>query len=84
MKKEFIIRFIKLLDITYIFSFYVLGAFIHGLLLSSIFSEYNKEKYENKSSFKIFIEICLIFGCIGILVYFTKNLFKSSILSLQY
>jgi hypothetical protein len=76
MKKEFIIRFIKLLDITYIFSFYVLGAFIHGLLLSSLFKEYNKEEYDKKSSIKIFIEICLIFGCIGILVYFTKNLFE--------
>jgi hypothetical protein len=76
VKKEFIIRLIKLCDITYIFSFYVFGAFIHGLLLSSLFKEYNKEEYANKSSLKIFIEICLIFACIGILVYFTKNLFE--------
>ncbi len=76
MKNEIIIRFIKIIDIAYIFSFYVFGAFIHALLLSSLFNEYNKEVYENKSSFKIFIEICLIFACIGILVYFTKNLFE--------
>jgi hypothetical protein len=76
MNTEFIIRLIKLFDITYIFSFYVLGAFIHGILLSSLFKEYNKEEYEKKTSIKIFIEICLIFACIGILIYFTKNLFE--------
>ena len=76
MKKEFIIRLIKLFDIAYIFSLYVFGAFIHSLLLSFLFKDYNKEEYEKKSSIKIFIEICLIFASIGILVYFTKNIFE--------
>jgi hypothetical protein len=76
IKKEFIIRLIKLFDIAYIFSLYVLGAFIQSLILSSLFKDFNKEEYDKKSSIKIFIEICLIFACIGILVYFTKNLLE--------
>ncbi len=76
VKKEFIIRLIKLCDIAYIFSLYVLSAFIHSLILSSLFKDFNKEEYYKKSSIKIFIEICLIFAAIGILVYFTKNLLE--------
>jgi hypothetical protein len=76
MKTEVIIRIIKIFDIVYVFTLYVLGAFVHSLILSSLFKNYNKAEYDKKSSIKIFIEICLIFACIGILVYFTKNFFE--------
>lgn len=76
MKTEVIIRTIKIFDIVYVFTLYVFGAFVHSLILSSLFKNYNKAEYDKKSSIKIFIEICLIFACIGILVYFTKNFFE--------
>ncbi len=76
IKKEVIIRSIKILDIAYIFSVYAISGFFFSLLLDKIFPIYDEKKYKTYSKTKIIAEICLQFAAIGIIVYMIKNLFE--------
>lgn len=76
IKKEIIIKTIKILDIAYIFSIYAIAGFFLSILLDRIFPLYNESIYKTYSKTKIVLQICLQFAVIGIIVYLTKNLFE--------
>lgn len=76
LKKEIIIRSIKIIDIAYIFSIYAIAGFFLSISLDRIFPLYNESIYKTYSKTKIVLQICLQFAVIGIIVYLTKNLFE--------
>jgi len=76
LKKEIIIRCIKIIDIAYIFSIYAVAGFFLSILLDRIFPLYNESIYKTYSKTKIVLQICLQFAVIGIIVYLIKNLFE--------
>ena len=75
-RQELLFRIIKIVDIAYIFTVYAIAGFLISIVLDRMFPKYNDLKYNNKSTSKILIEVCLIFASIGIVVYITKNLFE--------
>ena len=75
-KKEIILRFIKIIDIMYIFGFYAAAGFFISIFLNKLFPEFDKNIYSKKSTGKIIINICIQFAVIGIIVYIIKNLFE--------
>jgi len=76
IKKEIILRIIKVIDIAYIFSFYAASGFFLSLLLDKLFPQFDEAYYKNKKPGKILANILLHFSIIGIIVYLTKNLFE--------
>ena len=76
LKKEIILRIIKILDISYIFSFYAAAGFFLSIFLDKILPKFDEKIYVNKSTSSIIINICIQFAIIGIIVYIVKNLFE--------
>jgi hypothetical protein len=70
---EFVIRFIKMLDIGYITIIYFIFAILVAKVFNYIFGEYDSESDKNKSNFKICIELCGIIWLIGISTYLIRN-----------
>ncbi len=74
LKKEIIIRSLKIIDIFYATFIYILGAFIFSFFLDKyMFREFNKEKENNKSLLILVLEVCGIVGFSGIISYLYRN-----------
>ena len=74
LKKEIIIRSLKIIDIFYATFIYILGAFIFSFFLDKyMFREFNKEKENNKSLLILVLEVCGIVGFSSIISYLYRN-----------
>lgn len=68
------LRVTKVMAIAIVFSIYILLGFYIGVYLDkNIFNKYNEVIYKNKSKWCIFLEVCLDFSLIGILLYLVRN-----------
>ena len=76
IKKNLILRTIKIIDIAYIFSFYAAAGFFLSIILDRLFPKFSKTIYLKKSTGKIILDICIQFAVIGVIVYIVKNLFE--------
>jgi len=72
--EEFIIRFIKMLDIGYITVIYFIFAILVGKLFNYLFGIYIPEDDKNKSNIKIGIELCFVIWLIGVSTYIVRNI----------
>jgi len=73
---EVVIRGIKLIDISFVTTLYVILAFISSFLIDKITGEYDRQTLEEKSFSILLFKLFLNFSLISIFVYFTKNLIK--------
>lgn len=74
LKREVIIRTLKIIDIFYATFIYILGAFIFSFFLDKyIFVEFNQEKENKKNLFILVFEVCGIIGLSGIISYLYRN-----------
>ena len=64
-----------MIAIAIIFSIYLLLGFYAGVYLDkNVFKKYNEEEYKIKSKWCIFLEVCINFSVIGVLLYITRNI----------
>ena len=75
-KKELLIRSIKLLDISLLGIYYFIGGVILSIMIDKLFSKYDEEIYEKKTTMEIFIECCLYISLIMVCVYILRNIIE--------
>jgi len=73
-KKEIIIRSIKIFDIGFITTLYIVLGVILAIICDKYFSKFDKYEEEKKPIWQIILEIILYAWFIGIVVYFVRNL----------
>lgn len=74
IKREIIIRTLKIIDIFYATFIYIFGAFIFSFFLDKyVFGEFNEEKESKKNLFILVLEVCGIIGFSGIISYIYRN-----------
>ena len=76
LKDEIIIRCIKIVDIGYITTLYVIFAGIISYVVDKIFGEYDEKKYENKFLIRLCLEVIAQFIVIAILLYIGRNIIE--------
>jgi len=74
LKKEVIIRSIKLFDIGYITAIYLVLGIILAKLCDIYFNIFDEREEEKKSTFRILIEIILYSWFLGIVMYIIRNI----------
>jgi hypothetical protein len=75
LTKEIVIRSIKLLDIGYAASVYILTAILLITIINKIAGEPNEMEEEKKTTGKLILDVILRIWVIGILAYIVRNLF---------
>lgn len=74
LKKEVIIRGIKILDIGFITAIYsVLGIFL-AKVCDTVNGPFDKEKEDKKSTWRVLVELILYLWFIGVVVYVVRNI----------
>ena len=71
---DIIIRSIKIMDIGYITLIYFFLAFVLSIMIDKALGDYISSEQTSKSTFRIFIEICIHMWLIGILIYAARNI----------
>lgn len=74
LKKETIIRSIKMLDIGILTVLYFTFGYIFSWLINKLYSNFNTDSKPNK--FLVFLEVCGQIFVIGVLVYIIRNLIE--------
>ena len=68
------LRVTKMVGVAIVFSIYLLMGFYVGVYLDKqVFKQYNEEEYKKKSRWCIFLEVCIEFSTIGVLLYLARN-----------
>jgi hypothetical protein len=74
LKKEVIVRGIKILDIGFITAIYaVLGIYL-AKVCDNVNGTFDKEKEDKKSTLKILVELILYLWFIGVVTYIVRNI----------
>jgi hypothetical protein len=69
------LRLTKIAGIAIVFSIYLLIGFYVGVYLDKqVFKKYDEEKYKKRSKWCVFLEVCIEFSTIGVLLYISRNL----------
>jgi hypothetical protein len=76
IKKELIIRSLKILDIGYIATLYILSSLILTIIINKIFGKYDVKKDEKKSLFRLTIEIIFLTWMALIFGYIIRNIIE--------
>ena len=71
---ELIIRSIKIIDLGFIVTIYILLGLIVAKLMDKIEGPVNREKIKKKSFYRIVLELILFFWFIGISWYIARNI----------
>jgi len=74
LKKEVIIRSIKMLDIGIITTIYFIIGYIISWGVNKLYYDFNEDKIHN--SILVFLEICTQIFVIGILIYIIRNIIQ--------
>jgi len=74
LKKEIIVRGIKLLDIGYITAIYSLLGIFLAKVCDKINGPFDKEKEDKKPIWRILVELILYLWFIGIVIYIVRNI----------
>ncbi len=72
-KKEIILRGIKIIDIGFITAIYLLLGILLAKLCDRMNGEFDKEKENKKSLWKILVEVILYLWFIGVVIYTVRN-----------
>ena len=68
------LRVTKMVGVAIIFSIYLLLGFYVGVYLDKqVFKKFDEEEYKKKSKWCVFLEVCLEFSTIGVLLYLARN-----------
>jgi hypothetical protein len=74
IKKDLIIRSIKIVSIFYSAFIYILFAFFFVIFLDKhVFPKFDEKKESKKTSLRLILEVCVIIGFTGIISYFFRN-----------
>ena len=73
LKKEIIIRSIKILDIGFITSIYIILGIVFAKILDHLIGKFDEEKEKEKSNLKVIFEIILLSWFMGIIIYIVRN-----------
>jgi hypothetical protein len=71
---EFLIRSIKMIDLGFVVTIYILLGFIVAKLLDKIEGPVNREKIKKKPYYRIVLELILFFWFVGIFWYIVRNI----------
>jgi hypothetical protein len=74
LKKEIIIRSIKIFDIGYITALYLILGILFAKLCDIYIDLYNEEKEKKKSTWVILIELILYSWFLGVVIYIIRNI----------
>lgn len=74
LKREIVVRSIKLLDIGYITIIYFIAALISCILMDKFFGEFDQAKEEKKNLTQIITELLVYMWFLGIVMYIVRNL----------
>ena len=74
LKKEVILRSIKMLDIGIITTIYFILGYIISWGVNKLYYNFNEDKTHN--SILVFLEICMQIFVIGILIYIIRNIIQ--------
>jgi hypothetical protein len=74
LKKEFIIRSIKILDIGYITAIYIILGIVLATICDRNLGKFDEKTENNKPLYQSIIELILYLWFIGIVVYIVRNL----------
>lgn len=74
LKKELIIRSIKILDIGYIATLYILSSLLITIVINKIFGKYDKEKDEKKGLIRLTFEIIFLTWMALVFGYIIRNI----------
>ena len=74
--KEGSLRFIKMIDLSFLGILYFLFASLSSVGLDKLFPEYEEEVYSKKDIFDIFLECVLIISLIMIIIYIIRNIIQ--------
>jgi hypothetical protein len=72
LKKEIIIRSIKIVDIFYLTALYFVIGYYLSHYVNKLYPKFNKE--DNRNKLLLFLEVLLQLGIIGILFYLIRNI----------
>jgi len=72
--KEIIVRSIKIIDIGYITSLYLILGIITAYLFDKYFGVFDKKKEEEKPLFQSIIELIFQLWLIGVVIYIARNI----------
>jgi hypothetical protein len=75
-QKEIIIRGIKIIDIGYVTTIYIILGIILAKLIDRYYGKFDKEKEEKKPLWQSILELILLFWIIGIVIYVIRNLIR--------
>ncbi len=74
IKKDLIIRSIKIVAIFYSAFIYILFAFFFVIFLDKhVFPKFDEKKESKKTSLRLILEVCVIIGFTGIISYLFRN-----------
>jgi len=74
LKKELIIRGLKIMDIGYITGIYFLLGIFCAKLFDTIYGKFDEKKEERKSDFRQAFEIVGLIWVVGVVIYIVKNI----------
>jgi hypothetical protein len=74
LKKELIIRSIKIFDIGYITSIYLILGIILAKSVDNYFGKFDEEEENKKPVWRIILEVILFSWIIGIVIYIIRNI----------
>jgi hypothetical protein len=73
-QRDGVIRSIKILDIGFIASLHFISAFLISEFIDRKLGKFDKKDAEKKSTARLFAEVIVHVGLLGIVVYFLRNL----------
>ena len=74
LKKEFIIRSIKILDIGYITAIYIILGIVLATICDRNLGKFDEKTENNKPLYQSIIELILYLWFIGVVIYIIRNL----------
>lgn len=73
LKKEIIIRSIKIIDIGYIIAIYLILGVLGAKLCDKYLGVFDEDKEEKRPLYKSIIELILYFWFLGVVIYIVRN-----------